>query len=98
MIFSVLKQWWIEARDEYKRTHGERVDKTNFLSIYVKAHAAALTKKNIQATFRKMGVIPLNRNVVTTEMLAPSTTSSSQGILPLPQASPVCIMRDMIYC
>jgi hypothetical protein len=39
----------------------------------------------------------LDRNVITDEMLAPSITSSSQGFLPIPQASPVQVMEDLIH-
>ncbi|KAF8228900.1 hypothetical protein L208DRAFT_1289141, partial [Tricholoma matsutake] len=77
VIFSILKRWWTEARDKYERQQGHKVDKTNFLSIYAKAHLQALSKENIIAAFRKTGIVPLNRNVITDEMLVPSTTSSS---------------------
>ena len=97
VIFSVLKRRWTEARDDYERQRGHKVDKSNFLSVYAQAHMQALSKGNIIAAFRKTGVVPLDRNVVTDEMLAPSTTSSSAGFLPIPQASPVRVMEDMIH-
>ncbi|KAF8218534.1 hypothetical protein L208DRAFT_1350478, partial [Tricholoma matsutake] len=73
------------------------VDKTNFLSVYAEAHLQALLKENIVAAFWKMGIVPLNCDVITDEMLVPSTTSSSRGFLPIPQASPVHVMEDMIH-
>ncbi|KAF8240116.1 DDE-domain-containing protein, partial [Tricholoma matsutake] len=88
VIFSVLKRWWTEARDKYEQQWGHKVDKTNFLSVYAEAHLQALSKENIIAAFRKTGIILLNRDVITDEMLAPSTTSSSRGFLPIPQTSP----------
>lgn len=97
VIFSVLKRRWTEARDDYERQRGHKVDKTNFLSVYAQAHAQALSKENIIAAFRKTGVVPLDRDVITEEMLAPSITSSSRGFLPIPQASPVRVMEDMIH-
>ena len=97
VIFSVLKRRWTEARDDYKHQHGHKVDKTNFLSVYAQAHAQALSKENIIAAFRKTGVVPLDRDVITEEMLAPSITSSSRGFLPIPQVSPVRVMEDMIH-
>ena len=97
VIFSVLKQRWTEARDKYERQRGHKVDKINFLSVYAEAHLQALSKENIIAAFRKTGIVPLDHNVITDEMLAPSTTSSSQGFLPIPQASPVRLMEDMIH-
>ncbi|KAF8226871.1 CENP-B protein, partial [Tricholoma matsutake] len=64
VIFSILKRWWTEARDKYEQQQGHKVDKTNFLSIYAKAHLQALSKENIIAAFRKTGIVPLNRNVI----------------------------------
>ncbi|KAF8220795.1 DDE-domain-containing protein, partial [Tricholoma matsutake] len=97
VIFSVLKQWWTEARDEYKHQRGHKVDKTNFLSVYTQAHTQALSKENIITAFWKTGIVPLDRNVITDEMLAPSTTSSSRGFLPIQQVSPVRVMEDLIH-
>lgn len=73
------------------------MDKTNFLSVYARAYTQALSKENIVAAFWKTGIVPLDRNVITDEMLAPSVTSSSQGFLPIPQASPVRVMEDLIH-
>ncbi|KAF8228561.1 CENP-B protein, partial [Tricholoma matsutake] len=89
VIFSILKRRWTEAQDKYERQWGHKVDRTNFLSVYTKAHLQALSKENIIAAFWKMGIVLLNCNVITDEMLVPSTTSSSRGFLPIPQASPV---------
>ena len=57
----------------------------------------ALTQENILAAFRKMGIVPLDRDVITEQMMAPSTTSSTRGSLPIPQASPVRVMEDLIH-
>ncbi|KAJ7729907.1 hypothetical protein B0H16DRAFT_1469782 [Mycena metata] len=46
--------------------------------------------------FKKTGVIPLNRDVVTEQMMAPSLESSSRATLPIPQSSPIKAMSSMI--
>lgn len=89
VIFSVLKRHWTTARDTFERTKGIRVDKTNFLSVYAEAHLAALSTENITAAFRKTGVVPFNPDVVTSEMMAPSTETSIQGALPTRQTTPI---------
>ncbi len=62
--------------DEYKwRTH-QKVTKSNFLEIYSIVHIATLTPENIKATFKKTGVIPLNPDVISEEMMAPSLETS----------------------
>ena len=73
------------------------MNKTNFLAVYAEAHLQALLKENIIAAFWKTGIIPLNHDVITNEMLAPSATSSSRKFLPISQASPVRVMEDMIH-
>jgi hypothetical protein len=72
------------------------VAKSNFLAVYAEAHTETLTEANIKAVFRKTGVIPLNHDVVTEDMMAPSLESSSQGTLPIQQSSPVKLMAGMI--
>jgi hypothetical protein len=51
---------------------------------------------NIKAAFWKMGVIPLNRDVIMEEMMAPSLESSSHSVLPIQQSSPIRLMAGMI--
>ncbi|THU84612.1 DDE-domain-containing protein, partial [Dendrothele bispora CBS 962.96] len=95
VIFSVLQRNWTRVRDEWER-NGHTVDKTNFLSVYASAHTASLTTENIKAAFRKTGVVPFDRGVVTAEMMAPSTTSSIYSTAPIQQDSPVKCMSGMV--
>jgi hypothetical protein len=97
VIFSVLKRCWSDARDSFERKHGQKVTKTNFLSVYAQAHLKALTEENILAAFRKTGIVPFNPDMITDQMMAPSATSSTRGNLPLPMESPVRVMNDMIH-
>lgn len=96
VIFSQLKQKWSQARDEYERSKGIAVVKSNFLEVYSLAHNAALTPENIKTAFRKTGVVPFDPNVVTEQMMAPSLESSSKGTLPSKQSSPVQAISKMI--
>jgi hypothetical protein len=57
----------------------------------------ALTKENILSAFCKTGVIPCNWDMITEQMMAPSATTSTHATLPIPQASPVHMMQDMIH-
>ncbi|RPD81673.1 DDE-domain-containing protein, partial [Lentinus tigrinus ALCF2SS1-7] len=88
VIFSVLKRSWTKARREFEQK-GNKVTKSNFLSVYAHAHLEALTTDNIKAAVQKTGVVPFNRDVVTPEMMAPSAETSSHGTLPFRQASPI---------
>lgn len=95
VIFAPMKTAWTTARDRWEREE-HTVDKTNFLSVYAEAHLATLTEENIKATFRKTGVIPFNPSVVTSTMMAPSETTSTQSTAPIRQTTPVRLMTDMV--
>ncbi len=89
MIFSVLKRRWTDERDTHKRDKGSAVTKSNFLAVYARAHVRALTPENILAAFRKTGVVPLDPDMVTTQMMAPSLETARSGALPLPISAEV---------
>ncbi|TFK82751.1 CENP-B protein, partial [Polyporus arcularius HHB13444] len=88
VVFSSLKRHWTAERDVFERGGG-KITKSNFLSVYAKAHTKALSHANVTAAFRKTGVVPFNRAVVTQDMMAPSLESSCRGTLPLPQTTPI---------
>ncbi|KAJ7331423.1 hypothetical protein DFH08DRAFT_617471, partial [Mycena albidolilacea] len=60
VIFSPLKGYWTEEKNEFERTTRQKMDKTNFLKIYGRAHVRALTEANIKAAFRKTGLWPID--------------------------------------
>jgi hypothetical protein len=95
VIFSVLKRTWSEERDKFERS-GPVVSKTNFLSVYARAHMRAFTQANILAAFAKTGIVPFNPDVVTAAMMAPSLETSTSSHLPLALASPVQEIVDLI--
>lgn len=96
VVFAVLKRHWSEERDKWERTKGEGVTKSNFLSIYGQAHLRALTPDLIRTAFRKTGISPFNRGVITNEMMAPSKETSCEGQLPIAPSTPVRIVADLL--
>jgi glycosidase len=38
VVFGPLKHYWTQEKDEYKQTMRQKLDKTNFISVYSKAH------------------------------------------------------------
>ena len=85
VIFSPLKKYWQQERDKEERESGQKVTKSNFLSVYGRAHLQALTPQNIKAAFRKTGVYPYNPSVITPDKLAPAhkTAIIHHAIIPL---------------
>lgn len=83
VVFGPLKHYWTQERDEYEQKTRQKLDKTNFISIYSKAHQKAFTPETIRAAFRKTGIWPFNPDVVTEDIMAPSLVTSSVGHLPI---------------
>jgi hypothetical protein len=87
----------MEEKDKWARTKKQAVTKENFLAIYGKAHKCALTELTIKAAFRKTGLWPFNRDVITPAMMAPSLEMSVRGHLPIAPSTPVRVMTDLLY-
>jgi hypothetical protein len=94
VIFSPLKKYWQEERDREEREKGRKVSKTNFLSVYGRAHLRALTPENIKAAFRKTGVYPYDPSVVTEDMLAPAREMAIKHHAIVPMETPVRVLVD----
>jgi hypothetical protein len=95
VIFATMKRNWSDARDSWERKGGT-VDKTNFLEVYAEAHFKTLTVENIRSAFRKTGVVPLNPDAITEQMMAPSLETSTRSTLPIVQPTPVRVMSAMV--
>ena len=96
VIFSPLKKYIGEERDDWLRQYAAAMDKNTFLAIYGRAHVHALTAENIKSAFKKTGVWPFNPRVVTEEMLAPSKETSSEAHLPIPPNDPAVNVLAMM--
>ncbi|KAI9058893.1 CENP-B protein, partial [Trametes sanguinea] len=89
MVFAVLKRYWCEERDRWERDKHEKVSKENFLAIFAAAWIRAATPETIKSAFAKTGVWPLDREVITADVMAPSRETSYRGVLPLTPPTPV---------
>jgi hypothetical protein len=96
VLFAPLKHEYGRLRDELLRTTGEAITKQNFLKIYGQAHLNILTEDLIKTGYRKVGIIPVNRNVVTPEMMAPSKDTSFKVFTPVIPSTPIRIVSDLI--
>ncbi|KAN0082702.1 hypothetical protein V8E55_008497 [Tylopilus felleus] len=77
------KWYWAQECDEFTETMGQKINKTNFVSIYL--------------SFWVTGIWPFNSSAVTKEKMAPSFETSIEGHLPLPQSSPVHAITAAIH-
>jgi hypothetical protein len=92
VIFSPLKKFWQQERDREERENGQKVSKSNFLSVYGRAHLRALTQVNIKAAFRKTGVYPFNPSVITDDKLAPARETAIEHHAIVPLKTPVRVL------
>jgi hypothetical protein len=96
VVFSVLKHFWTIKRDRHERETGGKVDKSKFLGIYRRAHLRTMNPDTIHAAFRKTGIWPLDPDVITEAMMAPSKEMSCEGYLPIEPASPVKAVAKLL--
>lgn len=80
VLFGVLKVTFVKARDEYLRTTTHRFGKESFLRIFGPVYKEVFTQIHILKAFEKTGLWPVNPNVVTDDMLAPSQEYSTRPI------------------
>ena len=96
-VFGVLKTYWGEVCRRWSEMHVEQIGKTNFLEIYGHAHKLAFTITNIQSAWRKAGIVPFDRSVVTPKMLAPAISSSMHVYLSSNQLSPMRKLHAIFF-
>jgi hypothetical protein len=96
VIFGVLKHFWTIDRDRHKCKTGGKVDKTNFLGIYGRAHLHMMNPNTICAAFQKTGIWPLDPSIITEAMMAPSKETSCEGHLPVKPTSPVKVIAKLL--
>ena len=96
VVFSPLKLEYGKQRDAWLRETREAVSKENFLKVYGEAHLAALKPDLIKTAFRKTGILPFDRTVITAEKMAPSHDTSFKIFTPVVPPTPVRIVTDLI--
>ena len=76
---------------------GKRSQSQIFLQFtYGATHICALRPDIIASAFRKTGVWPFDRTIVTVEMMVPSLESTQQVTLPVVPPTPVLIISELI--
>lgn len=96
VVFSVLKQAWTKAHDEFEK-HKCCIDKTNFLEVYSRAHIKALTGDNILTAFQATGTFPLNHNFITAEVMEPSLETLLHQTILGKQTSNVKVLTKILH-
>jgi hypothetical protein len=71
VVFGPLKQFWTQERDKFESETGQKITKTNFISVYLCVHHRALTANTIKAAFRVTGVWPFNPSITVAQISVP---------------------------
>ncbi|KAF5344348.1 hypothetical protein D9758_013264 [Tetrapyrgos nigripes] len=64
------------------------IDKYNVLFYYAAARGSSITPPNVISAFAACGIHPLNRNVITPDMMEPSKNTTTKAALPIPPRFP----------
>ena len=96
VVFSILKKNIGDERRAYEKRTGKSMKKENFLEIYGRAHIKTMQADTVKAAFRKTGTWPVDPNIVTPEMMAPSKVTSKDAHLPVVPPTPVHVVADML--
>jgi hypothetical protein len=78
--FAPLKKAYGCQAENLMRNHINHIDKTSFLSSFIAAYKAAMTKSNILGGFRGAGLAPLNPETVISKLTIRLRTPPSQTI------------------
>ena len=89
IVFSPLKHAYGKEHDRHLRETREPITKLNFLKVYGEAHLKMIMPDLIKTAFRKTGIYPFNREVITPEMMAPSRDTSYKIFVPIVPPTPV---------
>ena len=89
VLFSPFKDHYARLALEFYDQHGTSVTKADFLQVLSKAVNASFTTYNIVEAWRKTGLRPVDRSVVTPEMTAPSRLFAPSTTFPASPASPI---------
>lgn len=83
VCFAIFKNIMSDIRRGFEE-EGRAITKETFLELIEKPYLAAFTKDSIVTAFRKTGLHPIDRSVISDDMVEPSRENSIQGIFPLP--------------
>ena len=91
-----MKQDFGKRHDKLLYEKGEAISKENFLEVYGETHLSILQPDLIKTAFRKTGIIPFDRSVITGDKLAPSRDTSFCHFSPVEPPRDVHIMTKLM--
>lgn len=96
VCFSPLKTAFGQERDKHMRETGLSITKDTFAMIYGRAHLRVMTPELIKTAFRKTGLWPVDRSVITLDMMAPSRATSVKVFTPVEMSTPVRVIVELL--
>ena len=96
VVFGPLKAGYAKEWKTHLRKTGETISKENFLTVYGKMHATVLQPNLIKTAFWKTGIFPFNRDIITSNMMAPSHSTCFKVFTPIEPSTPGCIVTNLL--
>jgi hypothetical protein len=93
-VFGTLKsEWYSAVRDFVRRFPAKKVTKETFCSVFRQAWVKGVTQQGIITSFKRTGIFPVDRKVITNFNLKPSITfqphpTASVPVAPLSATAP----------
>ena len=87
-VFGVHKVHWAQECKKFEQESGRTIRKEDFLLVHAHAIQRTFKKETILSAWEKTGLHPFNPNVITPDMVAPSTATSTHTLQLFPAAQP----------
>jgi hypothetical protein len=89
VCFAKMKHQFHNEIQKFENLHKRCVTKNDFAGVFGRAFLCAFTEETVKAAFMATGVHPFNPDAITEKQMKPSLPTSTKGMFPMPQTSPV---------
>ena len=96
-VFGVHKVHWAQECEKFERESGRTIRKEDFLLVHARAIQRTFKKETILSAWEKTGLRPFNPDIITPDMVAPSTAMSTHTLQLFPVAQPTPVRR-VVQC
>jgi len=96
-VFGVHKVHWAQECKKFEQESGRTVRKEDFLLVHACAIQQTFKKEIILSAWEKTGLCPFNPDVITPDMVAPSTAMSTHTLQLFPVAQPTPV-HQVVQC
>ena len=91
-VFGIHKVHWAQECEKFEQETGRTIQKEDILLVHACTIQCTFKRETILSAWEKTGLCPFNPDVITPDMVAPSTATSTHALqhFPVGQPTPVC--------